>query len=75
MISWWKTTFGEQEIQKVTEAISNGHISQGPITEEFETRLAESLDVPYIVATMNGSVAMLMALMVHMTLYCQIGEI
>ena len=63
MIPWWKTTFGEQEIQKVTEAISNGHISQGPITEEFETRLAEALDVPYVVATTSGSVALLMALM------------
>jgi dTDP-4-amino-4,6-dideoxygalactose transaminase len=41
----------------------NEHISQGPVTEEFEARIAEALDVPYVVATTSGSVALLMALM------------
>lgn len=62
-ISWWRTDFGEQEIQRVSAAIAAGHISQGPVTAEFETRVAQALDVPYVVATTSGSVAMLMALM------------
>jgi len=31
--------------------------------EEFEGRLAEALDVPYVVATTSGSVALLVVLM------------
>ncbi len=63
-ISWWRTSFGQEESQKVAEAIANEHISQGPVTAEFEHRLAEVLDVPYVVATTSGSMAMLMALWV-----------
>ncbi len=63
MISWWRTTFGEEEIQRVAHSISNEHISQGTVTEEFEARIGKALDVPYAVATTSGSVALLMALM------------
>jgi perosamine synthetase len=62
-IPWWRTTFGEPEIQRLTHSISNEHISQGPVTAEFEARIAEALGVPYVVATTSGSVALLMALM------------
>jgi perosamine synthetase len=61
-IAWWRTGFGEEESQKVAEAIVNEHISQGPVTAEFERRLADVLNVPYAVATTSGSMAMLMAL-------------
>lgn len=63
MIPWWRTAFGEQEIQSVIQSINEEHISQGPITEEFETRLARALDVPCVVATTSGSTGLLMALM------------
>ncbi len=63
MISWWRTTFGEEEIKRITDSIHNEHLSQGPVTEEFETRIAEALDIPYVVATTSGSMALLIALM------------
>lgn len=63
MIFWWKTSLGDSEIQKVRESILNENISQGPVTDEFEASLAKALDVPYVVATTSGSVALLMALM------------
>jgi perosamine synthetase len=63
VISWWRTTFGEPEIQRLTHSISNEHISQGAVTAEFEAQIAEALGVPYAVATTSGSVALLMALM------------
>jgi perosamine synthetase len=63
MIPWWRTCFGEEEIQQLTAAVHNEHISQGPLTAEFESRVAEMLHVPYAVATTSGSVALLMALM------------
>jgi perosamine synthetase len=62
-VSWWRTTFGEPEIQGLTNAINHEHISQGPVTAEFEARIAEALGVPYAVATTSGSMAILIALM------------
>ncbi|MBI3021755.1 MAG: DegT/DnrJ/EryC1/StrS family aminotransferase [Candidatus Omnitrophica bacterium] len=62
-VPWWRTSFGQEEIQRLQEAIRAEHISQGPVTAQFETRMAEALHVPYAVATTSGSVALLMALM------------
>src|SRR2546421_11726540 len=62
-VSWWRTTFGDPEIQGLTNAINHEHISQGPVTAEFEARIAEALGVPYAVATTSGSMAILIALM------------
>jgi len=63
-ISWWRTNFGEQEALMLTESLKVGRISQGPVAAEFETKMAEALKVPYIVATSSGSTAILMALLV-----------
>jgi len=62
-ILWWRILFGEPEFQKLRKSVEEEHISQGAITEEFESNFAKSLDVPYAVATTSGSVALLMALM------------
>lgn len=61
-ISWWRTDLGEEEALRVTQAIRNEHISQGPIAKEFEDRLVDYLGVPYVVTTTSGSMALLMAL-------------
>ena len=61
-ISWWRTSFGKEEVRQIGSAISHEHISQGPVTAEFESGLAEFLGVPYVVATTSGSMALLMAL-------------
>ena len=62
-ISFWKTSFGREEIEKIKESILNEHISMGIVTEEFEEKFAKLLNVPYAVATTSGSVALLMACM------------
>lgn len=62
-IRWWHTSFGSAEIQKISESINAEHISQGPVTEEFEARCAAALNVRFAVATTSGSVSLLMALM------------
>ena len=61
-ISWWWTDFSGDEAYRLTNAINQGHISQGSVAMEFEQRVAELLNVPYVVATTNGSTALLMAL-------------
>ena len=62
-VPWWNTEFGPQEIEAVSRAISNRRISQGLLTAEFEEKVAHLLDVNYVIAASNGSVALLMALL------------
>lgn len=61
-ISWWRTGFDNGESDAIKNAIENEHVSQGPIVAEFEHQLASYLDVPYVIATTNGSMALLMSL-------------
>jgi len=63
-ISWWRTDFGEEEVNKVADSIRQEHLSQGPVTVEFERQVADFLNIPYVVATTSGSVALLMSLWV-----------
>ncbi len=62
-VFWWRTTFGQEEIDRIAESITNENISQGPVTMEFEQKIADALEVPYALATTSGSTALLMALM------------
>ena len=61
-ISWWKTGFNNGEAEAIAKAILNKNISQGPIVAEMEKQLGAYLDVPYVVATTSGSMALLMSL-------------
>jgi perosamine synthetase len=62
-ISWWRTDFGQPEIDRISASIRHEQISQGAVTAEFEQALAKRLAVPYVVATTSGSMALLMACM------------
>lgn len=61
-IYWWRTHFGREEADLIAEAISREHISQGEVTADFEQRISQVLDIPYVVATTSGSMALLMSL-------------
>ena len=61
-ISWWRTSFGDREVDKLRESVYNEHISAGPVTRQFEEDFASQLDVPYAVATTSGSAALYIAL-------------
>lgn len=50
-ISWWRTSFGEEEIQRIGESIRNECVSQGKVTAQFEQSLAEFLEVEHVIAT------------------------
>ena len=62
-IRWWRTSFGKEEGIEICNSIEHEHISQGIVTADFEQKLARVLDIPYVVATTNGSIAILMSLM------------
>ena len=61
-VSWWRTTFGQEEVQKLGESVAEQHISQGPVTEELESKVAEARGVQYVAATTSGSSALMVAL-------------
>ena len=60
-IPFWRSCFGEEEIANIANSMRKEYISQGPITEEFEQQISELLNVPYVVVTTSGSMALLMA--------------
>ena len=62
-IPWWKTNFGEEEIDHVVQSMRNRCISQGKVTTEFELCLSKFLEVEHVIAVNNGSSAILIALM------------
>ncbi|MBF0192923.1 MAG: DegT/DnrJ/EryC1/StrS family aminotransferase [Magnetococcales bacterium] len=62
-INWWNVNVGDEAAAKIAAAIANGHISQGPITAEFETALAKFLGVPYTVCTTSGTMALSLSLL------------
>ena len=62
-ISWWRTSFGAEELAGIGDAMAHEHISHGPVTQAFEDEIARALGVPYAVVTTSGSVALLLALM------------
>ena len=62
-ISWWRTSVGEAEVSSVSEALRNEHLSQGPLVAEFEEKISQALDVPYVVTTPSGSASLLMAML------------
>jgi perosamine synthetase len=62
-IPWWRTSIGDEDISEIVSAVRAEHVSMGPITVRLEQRLAEALDVPFVVATTSGSVALTLAMM------------
>lgn len=62
-VPWWRTELGDREIAAVTKAIRERHVHQGPVCRMLEAALAELLEVPHVVSTTSGSVALLLALL------------
>jgi perosamine synthetase len=54
---------GEDEKQRVWEAMASGSLAQGPRVAEFEERFAEMVGVPHAVATSSGTTALHLALL------------
>ena len=62
-ISWWRTSFGEEEIKRVAYSIRSECVSQGKVTQQFEHALSDFLEIEHVIAVSSGSIAILMALM------------
>lgn len=62
-VNWWNIELGNEEIEAVTGAIRDRCVSMGRLTEELETALAQTLDVPHVVCVPSGTAALMVALM------------
>jgi dTDP-4-amino-4,6-dideoxygalactose transaminase len=63
IVTWWRISFGEEEIQRIVESMRNECVSQGKVTAQFERDLEDFLEVEHVIAVSSGSTALLMALM------------
>lgn len=61
-IRWWQTEIGDDEIAYVAAAIRQRHINQGEECRALESALSGYLDIPHVILTSSGSVALLLAL-------------
>lgn len=63
MIECWNNEITEKEARVVYEAILNRNISEGKIVAELEVKLKNLLEIPYVLATPNGTSALALAFM------------
>ncbi len=63
MIPIARPQMGEEEKQRVWDAMASGSLAQGPRVAEFESAFAEMVGVPHAVATSSGTTALHLALL------------
>ena len=62
-VPFWMTDIGDKEIATVAETMAAKSFSMGAVTAEMEAEIAQQLDVPYVLCTTSGSMALMMGLM------------
>lgn len=62
MLSVFRPSITQREIDAVVETLRSGWIGLGPKTAEFETRFAEFVQVPHAVGTSSDTAALTLAL-------------
>ena len=62
-IPWWQVDLGPDAATAAAAAVSARRLSQGPITEEVEQRIAALVRSKHAIATSSGSTALTLALM------------
>lgn len=63
MIQVWSNFIQQEELDYFHKSIDNRWIMEGATLEKFEQRLAELLDVPYVIGTGSGSAALALAML------------
>jgi len=62
-VPYWRTNIGEKEKRAVLKTIEDKSFSVGSATAEMESEISKALNVPYVLCTTSGSMAMVMGLM------------
>jgi perosamine synthetase len=62
-IDWFRPEMTGSEEQQVIKVLRSGFVNDGPVTREFEKRIAELVEVKHCVAVTSGTAAISLALM------------
>ena len=62
VIPWWQPVFTTEEQKQVQAVLKSGMVNDGPLTAEFEKRIAALCDVPCAVAVPNCTSALFLGL-------------
>ncbi len=63
MIQVWSNFIQQSELKCFQNAVEHKWIMEGPVLREFEQRMADLLNSPYVIGTTSGSAALALALM------------
>jgi perosamine synthetase len=61
-IPWWTPEIGPLEYDLIRSVLASNYVNEGEVTEEFEGRLADLLDVKHVTAVTSGTAAIMLAL-------------
>ena len=63
MIQIWNNEITKRDVELLNKSVENRNIMEGPVLQEFETRIGNLLDMSYVIGTSSGSAALALALM------------
>ena len=63
MIQVWHNEITKRDLELLEESVRNRNIMEGPVLVEFERKMGELLNIPYVLGTSSGSAALALALM------------
>jgi len=61
-IPWWEPQIGPYEYELIKKVFKSNFPNEGPLTIEFEKKLAKLLQVPYVIAVPNATSAIFLSL-------------
>lgn len=63
MIQAWSNEITKRDLELLQQSVSERNIMEGPVLAEFEKKVGELLQIPYVLGTTSGSAALALALM------------
>ncbi len=63
MIQVWNNEIGSNEIANFENSVANKYIMEGPILQEFESRIKDLLGVKHVIGTASGSASLALSLL------------
>ena len=63
MIQLWNNEITKRDLELLQKSVEDHNIMEGPVLAEFEKKMGELLQVPYVLGTPSGSAALALALM------------
>ena len=63
MIQAWNNEITKRDLELLQQSVEERNIMEGSVLAEFESKMGELLQMPYVIGTTSGSAALALALM------------